>query len=162
MKSTIGKIIGVVALVVVVGLVAYGVQAADEKNIVDTAQEAGNFTTFCDAVEKAGLVETLQSAGPFTVFAPSDEAFAMLPPGTLDNLMSDQQKLKALLLHHVVPGNVMTSDLMMLKSLTTAAGDELKVDAMGDSVMIDDARITKSDIPCTNGVINVIDTVLLP
>jgi len=162
MKSSMGKILSIAALVCVVGLVAYGVQAADDKNIVDTAQESGKFSTLCEALEAADLVETLESAGPFTVFAPSNEAFAKLPPGALENLIADKAKLKAVLLHHVVPGKVMAADVLMLKSAKTAGGEELTIDAMGDQVMINDAKVTKTDIECSNGIIHVIDTVLMP
>lgn len=131
-------------------------------DIVDTAVNAGNFKTLVTAVKAAGLVETLKGPGPFTVFAPNDEAFAKLPAGTLDALLKDPAKLKSVLTYHVVPGKVMAADVVKLKSAKTVQGSSAKIKAMGGSVMIDNAKVIQTDIACDNGVIHVIDTVIMP
>jgi uncharacterized surface protein with fasciclin (FAS1) repeats len=135
-------------------------------DIVDTAVTAGNFKTLVAAVQAAGLVDTLKSKGPFTVFAPNDEAFAKLPKGTVEGLLKDIPKLTAVLTYHVVSGKVMAADVVKLKSAKTVQGQEVKVDAskwhLHKSVKINDADIVKADIVTDNGVIHVIDKVLLP
>jgi uncharacterized surface protein with fasciclin (FAS1) repeats len=135
-------------------------------DIVDTAIGAGNFKTLVAAVQAAGLVDTLKSPGPFTVFAPTDEAFAKLPAGTVDNLLKDVPRLKAILTYHVVPGKVMSSEVVKMKRAKTVEGEEVKIDAStwhGHSMpKINDAEIIKADIETENGVIHVIDRVLLP
>ena len=136
--------------------------AASAADIVDTAVAAGSFTTLVTAVKAAGLVDTLKSAGPFTVFAPTDEAFAKLPAGTVEALLKDPQKLKAILTYHVVAGKVMAADVVKMTSAKTVQGGTVKVMAMGGKVMINNATVLKTDIACDNGVIHVIDTVLLP
>jgi uncharacterized surface protein with fasciclin (FAS1) repeats len=134
------------------------------KDIVDTAVAAGSFKTLVAAVQAAGLAGTLKGEGPFTVFAPTDEAFAKLPPGTLDELLKPENraKLTAILTYHVVPGRVMASDVAGLKSARTVNGQELTISAEGGSVTIDQAKVVKTDIVCSNGVIHVIDSVVLP
>jgi len=152
---------------------ASGADAADgsaastaPKDIVDTAVGAGSFKTLVAAVKAAGLVETLKSEGPFTVFAPTDEAFAKLPAGTLEDLLKpeNKEKLKAILTYHVVSGKVMAADVagMNGKTAKTVQGGELKIKVEGADVSIDNAKVVKTDIECTNGVIHVIDTVVLP
>ena len=136
--------------------------AASAADIVDTAVAAGNFTTLVSAVKAAGLVDTLKGAGPFTVFAPTDEAFAKLPAGTVDALLKDPAKLKEILLYHVVSGKVMAADVMKMKNAPTVEGSSLKIHAMGGKVMVDKADVIKTDIACDNGVIHVIDAVLMP
>jgi uncharacterized surface protein with fasciclin (FAS1) repeats len=136
--------------------------AASAADIVDTAVSAGNFTTLVAAVKAAGLVDTLKGAGPFTVFAPTDEAFAKLPPGTVEALLKDPEKLKTILLCHVVSGKVMAAQVIKMKSAMTAEGSPVKIHVSGGSVMVNDAKVTKTDIVCDNGVIHVIDTVLMP
>lgn len=131
-------------------------------DIVDTAIAAGNFTTLVKAVQAAGLVETLKSPGPFTVFAPTDEAFAKLPAGTLESLLASPEKLKAVLTYHVVAGKVMAADVVKLKQAKTVQGSSAKVKTMGGKVMIDQANVVKTDIVTDNGVIHVIDAVILP
>lgn len=131
-------------------------------DIVDTAVSAGNFTTLVAAVKAAGLVETLKGAGPFTVFAPTDEAFAKLPAGTVNGLLKDPEKLKSILLYHVISGKVMAADVLKMKSAKTVGGGSVKIDVMGDKVMVNNADVVKTDIVCDNGVIHVIDTVLMP
>jgi uncharacterized surface protein with fasciclin (FAS1) repeats len=134
------------------------------KDIVDTAVAAGSFNTLAKALQAADLVDTLKGAGPFTVFAPTDEAFAKLPAGTLDDLLKpeNKEKLKAILTYHVVTGNVMAAQAMKLNSAKTVNGKELTIKTEGGKVMINDATVTKADIHASNGVIHVIDTVLLP
>lgn len=134
------------------------------KNIVETAAAAGDFSTLLAAAEAAGLVETLTSEGPFTVFAPTDTAFAALPEGTVDTLLLPENKdqLTSILLYHVVPGKVMSTDLSDgLEAPTALEGQSVTV-SMGDTVMIGDATVVAADVEASNGVIHVIDAVLLP
>lgn len=130
-------------------------------DIVDTAVSAGSFTTLVAAVKAAGLVDTLKGTGPFTVFAPTDEAFAKLPAGTVDALLKDIPKLKKILTYHVVAGKVMAADVVKLKSAKTVEGSEVKIDA-SNGVKINDSTVTTADVAADNGVIHIIDTVLLP
>jgi len=130
-------------------------------DIVDTAVAAGSFTTLVAAVKAAGLVDTLKGAGPFTVFAPTDEAFAKLPAGTVESLLKDIPKLKKILTYHVVSGKVMAADAAKLKSAKTVEGSEIKIDA-SNGVKINDATVTTADVAADNGVIHIIDAVLLP
>lgn len=130
-------------------------------DIVDTAVKAGSFTTLVAAVTAAGLVDTLKGAGPFTVFAPTDEAFAKLPAGTVDKLLKDIPQLKKILTYHVVSGKVMAADVVKLKSATTVEGSTVKIDA-SNGVKINDSTVTTADVAADNGVIHIIDAVLLP
>lgn len=130
-------------------------------DIVDTAVAAGSFNTLVKAVQAAGLVETLKGPGPFTVFAPTDEAFAKLPPGTLDALLQDKAKLQAVLTYHVVPGRVMAADVAKLKMAKTVQGQSLTVDT-SKGVKVGTAKVVKTDVSASNGVIHVIDSVLIP
>lgn len=132
------------------------------KDIVDTAVAAGNFKTLAKALTEAGLVDTLKGKGPFTVFAPTDEAFAKLPKGTVDALLKDKQKLTAVLTYHVVAGKVMAADAAKLTTAKTVNGKNLTIKAGKDSLHVDGATVVKADIAASNGVIHVIDTVLLP
>jgi uncharacterized surface protein with fasciclin (FAS1) repeats len=135
-------------------------------DIVDTAVAAGNFKTLVTAVKAADLVDTLKSKGPFTVFAPTDDAFAKLPKGTVEGLLKDIPKLKAVLTYHVVPGKVMAVDVVKLKTAKTVQGQDVKIDAskwhLHKNVKINDANVVKADIVTDNGVIHVIDKVILP
>ena len=131
------------------------------KDIVDTAVSAGSFTTLVTAVQKAGLVETLKGEGPFTVFAPNDQAFAKIPSDQLNALLADKEKLTAVLLYHVVPGKVMAADVAGLTSAKTVQGQEIRIDT-SDGVKVNDAKVIQTDIVASNGVIHVIDTVLMP
>ncbi len=131
------------------------------KDIVDTAVAAGSFNTLVAAVKAAGLVDTLKGPGPFTVFAPTDEAFAKLPEGTLEGLLKDKEKLAAILTYHVVPGKMMASDVVGKSSLKTVQGQSLTISTQ-DGPRVDNAGIIKTDIETSNGVIHVIDTVVLP
>jgi uncharacterized surface protein with fasciclin (FAS1) repeats len=157
MKSAIFATITAMALSVSL------VSAEDAKSmdIVDTAIANGQFTTLVKAVQAAGLVETLKGQGPFTLFAPTDAAFAKLPAGTLDGLLKDKAKLAKILTYHVVPGKVMAADVMNLTSAKTVEGQNVKIDTM-NGVHINGAMVTKADIIASNGVIHVIDTVLIP
>lgn len=136
----------------------------EEKDIVGTAVGAGKFNTLVAAVKAAGLVETLQGEGPFTVFAPTDEAFAKLPAGTVESLLKPENKdqLIAILTYHVVPGNVKAADVVKLNSATTVQGQAVTIGVAGDKVMVDNANVVATDIACTNGTIHVIDSVILP
>lgn len=138
------------------------VQAQAQKDIVETAVAAGSFKTLATALGAAGLVETLKGKGPFTVFAPTDEAFAKLPAGTIDKLLADKEQLKQILLYHVVAGEVTAAQASKLTSAKTVQGSEITIHAMGKGVMINNANVTKADIKATNGVIHVLDTVILP
>jgi uncharacterized surface protein with fasciclin (FAS1) repeats len=138
-------------------LATAGAQAAD---IVDTAVAAGEFKTLAVALEKAGLVQTLKGPGPFTVFAPTDAAFAKVPKAQLDALLADKAKLAAVLTYHVVPGKVMAKDVKAGK-VTTVQGSQLTLGTTG-GVTVDSAKVVKADIAADNGVIHVIDSVVLP
>jgi uncharacterized surface protein with fasciclin (FAS1) repeats len=137
---------------------------APTKDIVDTAVAAGSFTTLAKALEAAGLLETLKGTGPFTVFAPTDEAFAKLPAGTLDTLLKPENRanLRRILTYHVVPGRVMAADAVKLHSATAVSGDTIAIATHGGGVTVDNAHVVKTDIVATNGVIHVIDAVILP
>jgi uncharacterized surface protein with fasciclin (FAS1) repeats len=130
-------------------------------DIVDTAVSAGQFKTLVKAVQAAGLVDTLKGPGPFTVFAPTDAAFAKLPEGTLEALLKDKQKLASVLTYHVVPGKVVAADVKP-GAVKTVQGQALSVTTASGAVMVDNARVTTTDIMASNGVIHVIDTVVLP
>jgi uncharacterized surface protein with fasciclin (FAS1) repeats len=136
----------------------------DKKDIVDTAVAANMFNTLVAAVKAAGLVETLKGPGPFTVFAPTDEAFAKLPAGTIDNLLKPENKdqLIKILTYHVVSGKVTAADVVKLNAAKTVQGQEVKVKAKDGKVMINKSNVVKADIMTSNGVIHVIDTVLMP
>lgn len=148
---------------------AVGVSAlaggSEKKDIVDTAVAAGSFETLTKALQAADLVDTLKGEGPFTVFAPTDEAFANLPAGTLEDLLKpeNKEKLAAILTYHVVPGRVVSEEAMKLSSVKTVHGKELALRTDYGKLMVNGtATVTKADIHCTNGVIHVVDAVLLP
>ena len=149
-------------ILTMVMMMVFAVSGAFAADIVDTAVSAGQFNTLVAAVKAAGLVDTLKSAGPFTVFAPTDAAFAKLPAGTVENLLKNPEQLKQVLLYHVVAGKVMAADVVKVTSAKTVQGSSAKVTVDGDSVKIDAANVVKTDIECDNGVIHVIDTVILP
>jgi len=141
-----------------------GATSMTKSDIVDTANAAGSFKTLLAAVKAADLESTLRGTGPFTVFAPTDEAFAKLPAGTVESLIKpeNKDKLKAILTYHVVSGNVGSAAAMKLTTAKTVNGKELKLDASSGSLKVGKATVTKADIQASNGVIHVIDTVLLP
>jgi transforming growth factor-beta-induced protein len=142
----------------------FGSVALAEKNIVDTAVEAGSFKTLAAALGAAGLVDAVKGPGPFTVFAPTDEAFAKLPKGTLETLLKPENKgqLQAILKYHVVPGKVMAADVVKVKGAKSLGGQRIDVKVEGGKVSVDNANVVKTDIACSNGVIHVIDSVILP
>jgi len=149
----------------VIGIAAGSASAyAADKDIVDTAVAAGQFKTLAAALTAAGLVDTLKGPGPFTVFAPTDAAFAKLPAGTVDTLLKPESKAKltAILTYHVVAGKVMDADVVKLNEAKTVNGAIVAVKVDGGNVMINNAKVTTADIEASNGVIHVIDTVLLP
>jgi uncharacterized surface protein with fasciclin (FAS1) repeats len=135
-----------------------------QQDIVDTAVAAGSFETLAKALEAADLVETLKGSGPFTVFAPTDEAFAKLPAGTLDTLLKPENKeeLQRILSYHVVAGKVMAADVVKLGSAKAVSGGTITIATHANGVMVDDARVVRTDVAATNGVIHVIDAVMLP
>jgi uncharacterized surface protein with fasciclin (FAS1) repeats len=134
------------------------------QNIIDTAVVAGSFKTLAAALTAAGLVDTLKSAGPFTVFAPTDDAFAKLPEGTVEKLLKDVPKLKAILTYHVLSGQVMAADVMKMdgKTAKTVNGADLKITTQSGVNLNGSVHVTKTDIDCSNGVIHVVDAVLMP
>jgi uncharacterized surface protein with fasciclin (FAS1) repeats len=160
------------SLAAVVGLVAIATGFAAEgkakrkmgKDIVDTAVAAGNFKTLATALTAADLVETLKGKGPFTVFAPTDEAFAKLPKGTVEDLLKpeNKEKLAGILTYHVVAGRVMAADVVKLTEATTVQGSKVSIKVTDGKVTVDAANVVKTDIGCSNGVIHVIDAVILP
>ena len=154
---------GTLAALVLSAVLARASAADQTKDIVDTAVAAGSFKTLATALEAAGLVSTLKGAGPFTVFAPTDEAFAKLPAGTLEMLLKPENKakLQRILTYHVVAGRVMAADVAKLRSAKAVSGDTITVSTTA-GVMVDKARVLKTDVVASNGVIHVIDAVILP
>jgi uncharacterized surface protein with fasciclin (FAS1) repeats len=162
------RIISLVAVLAVAAVAVGGAATASAEtrasnvDIVQTAVAAGQFTTLASLLQKAGLVDTLATGGPFTVFAPTDAAFAKVPKATLDALAADPAKLKAVLLYHVVPGRVTAADVVKLTSAKTAEGRSVAIKVVNGSVFIDGAQVTTPDVEASNGVIHVIDSVLIP
>lgn len=155
------------ALMFAVGVMMFGFTTttqAQDKDIVDTAVAAGSFKTLAAALTQAGLIDTLKSAGPFTVFAPTDEAFAKVPKAQLEALLKDKEALIKVLTYHVVKGKVPASEVVKLngKSVGTVEGSTVKVKVNGGKVTVNNANVVKTDIMTSNGVIHVIDTVILP
>ena len=159
------------SIALLIGAVAGTARAAEpaSKNIVETAVAAGSFNTLVAAVKAAGLVETLSGAGPFTVFAPTDEAFAKLPKGTVESLLLPENKAKlvSILTYHVVPGKVVSGEVVKLEKAKTVQGQDVSISVTTDTnkkatVKINDASVVKADVAASNGVIHVIDTVILP
>lgn len=138
--------------------------SADPKDIVDTAVAAGSFTTLAKALAAADLVDTLKGSGPFTVFAPTDAAFAKLPAGTVESLLKpeNKKKLQRILTYHVVAGKVTAADVVKLQSAKAVSGDTITIKTQGGGVQVDNAQVVKTDIAASNGVIHVIDAVILP
>jgi uncharacterized surface protein with fasciclin (FAS1) repeats len=156
--------IGTVAAMAMTVAASNPAVAAGTKDIVDTAVAAGPFKTFAKALAAADPVQTLKGSGPFTVFAPTDEAFAKLPAGTLDSLLTPENKakLQRILTYHVVAGTVMAADVVTLHSAKAVSGDTITIAANDGGVMVDKAHVVKTDIAATNGIIHVIDAVMLP
>tara|TARA_B100000809_G_C14995652_1_gene479620 strand:- start:316 stop:813 length:498 start_codon:yes stop_codon:yes gene_type:complete len=164
MTSLLNKCFNIVAIAVIALSVSIGAASATSKNIVETAVQSGKFNTLVAALKAAGLVNTLNGKGPFTVFAPSDTAFSKLPAGTVDGLLKPENKAKlvSILAYHVIPGKIMSGDIAGKKiSVKTVQGSEISVDAMY-GVKINDSNVVSADIAATNGVIHVIDKVLIP
>ena len=164
MTSLPNKCFNIVAIAVIALSVSIGAASATSKNIVETAVQSGKFNTLVAALKAAGLVNTLNGKGPFTVFAPSDTAFSKLPAGTVDGLLKPENKAKlvSILAYHVIPGKIMSGDIAGKKiSVKTVQGSEISVDAMY-GVKINDSNVVSADITATNGVIHVIDKVLIP
>ena len=157
-------IVGIVAAMAITGAAANMGAATADKDIVDTAVAAGSFKTLAKALQAADLVATLKGAGPFTVFAPTDEAFAKMPAGTLEALLKPENKLKLqrILTSHVVAGNIMAADVVKTSSAKAVSGKTLTIASGGGGVTVDGAKVVKTDIAATNGVIHVIDSVILP
>jgi len=158
------SLIASVAILLSLSLGAIANPKPASQDIVETAVAAGSFKTLAAALQAAGLVDTLKGKGPFTVFAPTDEAFAKLPPGTVEDLLKpeNKEKLVAILTYHVVPGTDLASQIAKMKSVKTVNGQSLAISVDGSTVMVGDAKVIKTDILCSNGVIHVIDSVLLP
>lgn len=135
---------------------------AQKKDIVDTAVEAGTFKTLAAALTEAGLIETLKAEGPFTVFAPTDEAFEKLPEGTVEGLLKDKEALKKILLYHVVSGNVSSTDVVKLDKAKTVNGQEIMIKVKDGNVHINESQVKTADVYASNGIIHIIDTVLIP
>lgn len=162
---TTGMAMALVAGLLIPGQVmAQGYGQESEKTIVDVAVAAGSFETLVTAVQAAGLVDVLSSEGPFTVFAPTDEAFAALPEGTLEALLEDKEALTAILTYHVIPGKVMAKDVLAAEQVRpeTVQGEALNVRVMDGNVRVDQATVVQADVEASNGVIHVIDAVVLP
>jgi uncharacterized surface protein with fasciclin (FAS1) repeats len=157
-------IAGIVAAMAITGAAANMGAATADKDIVDTAVAAGSFKTLAKALQAADLVQTLKGAGPFTVFAPTDEAFAMLPAGTLETLLKPENKtkLQRILTSHVVAGKVMAADVVRISSAKAVSGETLRITSLDGGVTVGGAKVVKTDIAATNGVIHVIDSVILP
>ena len=151
----------VIAAVLAVVVAPVAVQAGNHKDIVDTAVAAGSFNTLATALKAAGLVDTLKGPGPFTVFAPTDEAFAKIPKADLDALIADKARLTRVLTYHVVPGKVMAADVTKLKEAKTVEGQMVRIDT-SSGVKVNGANVIKADVAASNGVIHVIDSVILP
>ncbi len=157
----------VASFALIIGMLASAIPAASaagKKDIVDTAVAAGNFKTLVAALQAAGLADTLKGGGPFTVFAPTDDAFAKLPAGTVETLLKpeNKEKLKAILLYHVVAGQVGSTQVVKMSSAKTLDGKDVEITANNGAVMINNAKVVTADIKASNGVIHVIDSVLIP
>ena len=160
MTRTISAVLAVLALAVAVGPAAAGGQ--EQRNIVQTAAASGQFDTLAMLLSKAGLVKTLQQKGPYTVFAPTDAAFTKVPKATLNTLLASKAKLRAVLLYHVVAGKVTAAQVTQLSSAETASGERVRIRASGRNVFVNRSKVTKADVMASNGVIHVINQVLIP
>jgi len=162
---TVSNIAAIVALTLLFATEVFaGNYAKKDKDIVDTAVAAGDFTTLAAALQAAGLVDTLKGDGPYTVFAPNDAAFAKLPAGTVETLLMPENKdqLIEILTYHVVPGKVEASDVVLLTSAATANGTDVKISVVESKVYVNESQVIATDIEASNGVIHVVDTVILP
>jgi uncharacterized surface protein with fasciclin (FAS1) repeats len=156
------KIVAALALAsMTLGVIRFA-RAGEDKDLIETMTNAGQFNTLLKAASEAGLTETLKGEGPFTVFASSDQAFARLPEGTLDSLLKDKARLKAVLSYHIVPARIFSADLSKLESTKTLDGHNLTVSTSDGQVMVGKAKVVRADIKCANGIIHIIDAVCLP
>jgi uncharacterized surface protein with fasciclin (FAS1) repeats len=162
MIRSISMLLAVAALAVAAAAPAGAEGTAQRKNIVQTAAATGQFDTLAMLLTKAGLVRTLERKGPYTVFAPTDAAFAKVPKSTVNALLADKAKLRAVLLYHVVAGKVTSAQVTELDSAKTASGKSVRIRTTGGSVFVNNAKVTKADVPASNGVIHVVNRVLLP
>ena len=170
MKLSINKLANTILIALTLTFFALTLFANDHKkddskekmDIISIALEAGTFNTLATALNEAGLVETLKGEGPFTVFAPTDEAFAKLPEGTLEGLLTDKDALKNILLYHVVSGNVTSGEVSKFNSISTLAKSNVNISVKDGKVFINDSQVTTADVKASNGVIHIIDTVLIP
>jgi uncharacterized surface protein with fasciclin (FAS1) repeats len=160
MTRTISALLVALALAIAAGPAAAGGQ--EQKNIVRTAAASGQFDTLATLLSKAGLVKTLQQKGPYTVFAPTDAAFAKVPKATVDALLANKAKLRAVLLYHVVAGKVTAAQVTQLSSAETASGKRVRIRVSGSNVFVNRSKVTKADVMASNGVIHVINQVLIP
>ena len=160
MTRTISALLAALALVVAVGPATAGGQ--DQRNLVRTAAASGQFDTLATLLSKAGLTKTLQQKGPYTVFAPTDAAFAKVPKATVDALLANKAKLRAVLLYHVVAGKVTTAQVTQLSSAETASGKSVRIRVSGSNVFVNRSKVTKPDVMASNGVIHAINRVLIP
>lgn len=158
--KVVKAIVAAVAVVTMVGCASYAT-SEPKQDIVDTAVSAGSFNTLATALTEAGLIDTLKGPGPFTVFAPTDDAFAKIPSDQLNAILADKETLTKILTYHVVSGKVMAADVVGLESAATVQGQSISISA-SDGVKVDKANVVKTDIVASNGVIHVIDTVLIP
>lgn len=161
MKKLVSLLV-LAALVVSVGVPAGAARPQEEQNIVRTAAAAGQFKTLAKLLTRAGLANALQQPGPYTVFAPTDAAFKRVPKQTLNSLLRSKARLRAVLLYHVVPGKVTASDVVKLSTAKTLSGRNVRIRAAGSNVFVNSARVTSADVMATNGVIHVINRVLIP
>lgn len=161
MKKTLTATVTALALAMSVAAPARAAEPK-AKDIVDTAVAAGSFNTLATALKAAGLIDTLKGKGPFTVFAPTDDAFKKLPAGTLEKLLADKAQLTKVLTYHVVSGKVMAADVVKLKEAKTVEGSMVKITVANGGVKVNDANVVKTDVGASNGVIHVIDSVILP
>jgi uncharacterized surface protein with fasciclin (FAS1) repeats len=162
MIRSISTFVAVVALAAAAVAPAGAGSAAQQKNLVQTAAAAGQFQTLATLLTNAGLAKTLARPGPYTVFAPTDAAFAKVPKSTVNALLADKAKLRSVLLYHVVPGKVTAAQVTGLSSAKTASGKKVRIRVKGKSVFVNDAKVTKADVMASNGVIHVVNRVLIP
>ena len=162
MIRSISTLLAVGALAVAAVAPAGAENTAQKKNLVQTAVAAGQFKTLATLLTKAGLVKTLERPGPYTVFAPTDAAFAKVPKSTVNALLADKAKLRAVLLYHVVPGKVTSAAVSELSSAKTASGKNVRIRVTGKNVFVNNAKVTKADVMASNGVIHVVNRVLIP
>ena len=162
MIRSISTLLAVAALAVAAVAPAGAENTAQKKNLVQTAVAAGQFKTLATLLTKAGLVKTLERPGPYTVFAPTDAAFAKVPKSTVNALLADKAKLRAVLLYHVVPGKVTSAAVSELSSAKTANGKNVRIRVTGKNVFVNNAKVTKPDVMASNGVIHVVNRVLIP